>query len=308
MDWAMKFLPVGYRETERMIQEKGSRRNVHKVPVMLKYVISLLRLSYVKEGELKGILQRRNLSNNSTCKFYDAFRYLLVLVLAVFTILNIEEAQGFRFNSWPHGHRITQWNDTILNPRLLEQYATVITEKGAALDNCFGFVDGTVRPISKPGDMQRIVYNGHKRVHALKFQSVAIPNGLIANMFGPVEGRRHDAGMLHDSGLLHNLEAYAYSATGLPMCLYGDPAYPLRVHLQGPFRNPHLTPLMEAYNSSLSSVRVSVEWLFGDIIEYFKFMDFKKNLKIGMSSIGKMYIVCALLQNALSCLYGNNTF
>ena len=125
--------------------------------------------------------------------------------------------------------------------------------------------------------------------------------------FFTLEGRRHDAGMLHDSGLLHNLEAYAYSATGLPMCLYGDPAYPLRVHLQGPFRNPHLTPLMEAYNSSMSSVRVSVEWLFGDIIKYFKFVDFKKNLKIGMHSIGKMYIVCALLQNALSCLYGNNT-
>ena len=113
--------------------------------------------------------------------------------------------------------------------------------------------------------------------------------------------------MLHDSGLLQDLEAYAYSTTGVPMCLYGDPAYPLRVHLQGPFRNPHPTPLMEAYNNSMSSVRVSVEWLFGDIVDYFKFMDFKKNLKIGMSSIGKMYIVCALLQNALSCLYGNNT-
>ena len=57
----------------------------------------------------------------------------------------------------------------------------------------------------------------------------------------------------------------------------------------------------------MSSVRVFVEWLFGDIIEYFKFVDFKKNLKIGMSSIGKMYIVSALLQNALSCLYGINT-
>ena len=34
--------------------------------------------------------------------------------------------------------------------------------------------------------MQRIVYNGHKRVHGLKFQSVALPNGLIANMYGPV--------------------------------------------------------------------------------------------------------------------------
>ena len=102
------------------------------------------------------------------------------------------------------------------------------------------------------------------------------------------EGKRHDAGISADSGLPQDLEAYAYSTTGLPMCIFGDPAYPLRVHLQGPFRNPHLTPLMEAFNNSMSSVRVSVEWLFGDVIDYFKFIDFKKNLKIGMSSIGKI--------------------
>lgn len=57
----------------------------------------------------------------------------------------------------------------------------------------------------------------------------------------------------------------------------------------------------------MSSVRSSVEWLFGDIVNYFKFIDFKKNLKIGLSSVGKMYIVCALLRNALTCLYGNTT-
>ena len=85
-----------------------------------------------------------------------------------------------------YGHQITQWNPTILNSRLLEEYATAISDKGAALDNCFGFVDGTVRLISRPGEMQRIVYNRDKRVHALKFQSVATPNRLIANMFGPV--------------------------------------------------------------------------------------------------------------------------
>ena len=50
-----------------------------------------------------------------------------------------------------------------------------------------------------------------------------------------------------------------------------------------------------------------MEWFFGDIVNYFKFIDFKKNLKIGLSSIGKLYIVCAVLQNALSCLYGNLT-
>ena len=30
------------------------------------------------------------------------------------------------------------------------------------------------------------MYDGHRRVHALKFQSLAPPNGLIANMYGPV--------------------------------------------------------------------------------------------------------------------------
>ena len=68
----------------------------------------------------------------------------------------------------------------------IELYANAVSRKGAPLDNCFGFVDGTVRPISRPQRNQRIVYNGHKRVHAIKFQSVVTPNGMIANMFGPV--------------------------------------------------------------------------------------------------------------------------
>jgi len=122
-----------------------------------------------------------------------------------------------------------------------------------------------------------------------------------------VEGKRHDASMLKDSGLLHDLEQYAFSTTGTPMCIYGDPAYPLRIHLQGPFRDAVLTPQKELYNYSMSSVRTSVEWLFGDIQNYFKFIDFKKNLKVGLSSVGKMYAVSALLRNALTCLYGNET-
>ena len=73
-----------------------------------------------------------------------------------------------------------------MSPNLLQTYSEAIHEKGAALENCFGFVDGTVRPISKPGVNQRAVYNGHKRVHALKFQSLALPNGLIGHLFGPV--------------------------------------------------------------------------------------------------------------------------
>ena len=46
---------------------------------------------------------------------------------------------------------------------------------------------------------------------------------------------------------------------GQPMRIYGDPAYPLRVHLQGTFQGVALTPQMEMFNASMSSVRVSVE-------------------------------------------------
>ena len=60
-----------------------------------------------------------------------------------------------------HGrHRLTEWNDTVLNAAALRRYADAVARKGAALTNCFGFVDGTVRPISRPGQHQRIVYNG----------------------------------------------------------------------------------------------------------------------------------------------------
>ena len=65
-------------------------------------------------------------------------------------------------------------------------YNNAITAKGSPLDNCFGFIDGTVRPISKPGQNQRVFYNGYKRVHSIKFQSVALPNGINGNMYGPI--------------------------------------------------------------------------------------------------------------------------
>lgn len=88
-----------------------------------------------------------------------------------------------------HGHRLTTWNQLFLAPAWLEQYARAIHEMRCPLANCLGFIDGTIRPISRPREHQRLVYNGHKQVRSLKFQSLVIPNGLIANLFGPVEGR-----------------------------------------------------------------------------------------------------------------------
>lgn len=205
------------------------------------------------------------------------------------------------------GRLLTNLNQPWLSPVNLERFANAVFEKGAPLSNCIGFVDGTVRPVCKPGTNQRLLYNGHKKVHAIKFQSVAVPNGLVANLYGPVEGKRHDSYMLNQSDLYNQLVQYAVDTNGNVLCIYGDPAYPHRPQLQRPFQGPRITQDEKDWNTAMSKVRASVEWVFGDIINYFKFLDFKKNLKVQLSAVGKMYIVCALLQNARCCLYGSTT-
>ena len=79
-----------------------------------------------------------------------------------------------------------------------------------------------------------------------------------------------------------------------------DPAYPPRIYLQAPFRQRLLAPQMEAYNKSMNAIRCSFECVFGDIVNYFKFLDLKKKLKIGLPSRKN-------LQNALTYLYYNST-
>ena len=70
--------------------------------------------------------------------------------------------------------RLANFQQDWLSPVNLRRYADAIHEKGAALSNCWGFVDGTVRPVCRPVQLQRQLYNGHKRIHSLKFQSVAV--------------------------------------------------------------------------------------------------------------------------------------
>ena len=83
-----------------------------------------------------------------------------------------------------HGHKVLNWNHEILSPVNLQTYVNAITAEGGPLDNCFGFIDGTVRPISRPGKHQRMAISGYTPP---KFQSIALPNGIIGNLYGPVD-------------------------------------------------------------------------------------------------------------------------
>ena len=79
--------------------------------------------------------------------------------------------------------------------------------------------------------------------------------------------------MLADSRVYNELARNSFHPAGNPLCLYGDLAYPLRVHLQAPFRNAVLTQQMEDFSNSMSAVRSSVEWRFSNVFNDFKFLD-----------------------------------
>lgn len=137
-------------------------------------------------------------------------------------------------------------------------------------------------------------------------QSVVTPNGLFAHLFGPIEGRRHDAFMLGASGLSQKLRRFN-QPNGQPYVIYGDPAYGLSCNILAPYRGAQLSQQQKDFNRSMSRVRISVEWTFGKLLQYFSFVDFKRNNKVLLQPLGKYYIVAALLTNCHTCMNGSLT-
>lgn len=80
--------------------------------------------------------------------------------------------------------------------------------------------------IGQPQETQRVMYNGHKQIHLIEFQSavtfffqsVVISNGLIANLHGPFEGKWHDSTILQETAVFPDLRKIAFYK-GDPLCL-----------------------------------------------------------------------------------------
>ena len=185
-----------------------------------------------------------------------------------------------------------------------ELYAEKVTAKGAAINNIWGFVDGTLQHVCRPGQDQREYFSGHKQKHALKFQHIMLPNGLVAHSFGPFQGRRHNASMYGVSGVDTQL-AQVFARDGKQLAIYGDQAYPLCPWLYTPFGGDHLTAEQQHFNASMSPLQTAVEWGFAKLCTYFTFVNFYANLKIHLQPIGHYFQTATLLANCHTCCYGS---
>lgn len=202
----------------------------------------------------------------------------------------------------------------LLRPSELARYADAIHDRGAPLKTVFGFIDCTIRRIAHPTWWQRQAYSGHKKVHALKFQAVMLPNGIIGHLFGPFEGRRADNFLLKESKFLERIALFAHEEDwneNAPMeeryfQIFGDPAYGVGRHIMSPFSGAgERTEAEKEWNASMSAVRIEVEHGFGIVANTWPFLNAGWKMRLYSSPVGRYYRVGVLLTNCLNCMRPN---
>lgn len=168
-----------------------------------------------------------------------------------------------------------------------------------------------MRAICRPMQNQRLYYSGYKKCHAIKFQAVTTPDGLISHLAGPCPGSKGDWGMYMSSGLQQRLRTInAAQNAEERFYLYGDPAYSVTYGIISAYKalsGQRLNPVLREVNALMSSLRISVEHSFGKTMNLWSFNGFKNDLKIGLSPAAAYFIVSVLFSNIHTCIHGNQT-
>lgn len=143
-----------------------------------------------------------------------------------------------------------------LSKERLSLFARKIHEKGAPLDQCWGFIDCTICQIYRPKKWQQGCYNGYKHLHALKYSAVKSPDGLVYHLYGPWEGQRNDNVLLRESLLLDCYHEFAPD-----FYMFGDPTYSLSNVLLSPYSHltEKITDKQRMFNLAMSSCQEAVE-------------------------------------------------
>ena len=138
---------------------------------------------------------------------------------------------------------------------------------------------------------------------------ILVPDGYIACLYGPIPAKTHDAKLLRQSNLMEQLRTtMPDDNSNQPIySLYGDLAYPQSPYLLGGYRNVVNGTDEAQFNRLMSSVRITVDWGYCEIIEQWKFLDFCQAMRIFQSPVAQYYITAAFLSNLCNCMIGNKT-
>ena len=81
------------------------------------------------------------------------------------------------------GYLLTSLDQPWLSQNNVQLFAGAISNKGAALDNCWGFVDGPVRPVCRPKQDQSAVYKLPQKGACNKIPIIGYTKWIICQPF-----------------------------------------------------------------------------------------------------------------------------
>jgi hypothetical protein len=166
------------------------------------------------------------------------------------------------------------------------------------------FIDGTFNHCCKPDqreehelegtDTQRAVYSGYYAGWGLKYLHCVLGNGMIAQVWGPVDGRRHDGHLFQISQINNKLECLS-QMSGSVIEAHGDSAFPASSHTR------------KGGGWEMNRKRICVEWTIGKIVQQGASLDMSVHQQIYLNRPGALYLVGCLLTNFHTCVYGSQT-
>ena len=123
------------------------------------------------------------------------------------------------------------------------------------------------------------------------FQLVVTSKWSHRKPFVSVPGNRHDATMLRQEWV------FGFEASGKfqfpdqsTLNMYKDLAYPLHPYLTMPYCTVLISAQQSDFNYRMSKVSSSVEWGFGMGELHHSFLNLKKNNKLFLQAVGKLYM------------------
>ncbi|KAF8587963.1 hypothetical protein K439DRAFT_1658793 [Ramaria rubella] len=195
--------------------------------------------------------------------------------------------------------QLLDWDhEGVVSPAVLQSYVDALSVFGAPSRSVFGYLNCTIRQTCRPLYHQCLVYTGYKKYHGMKFQAVALPNGLIGHLSGPFCAPQNNAGVLAE----RDPPGWRFFQ------VYGDLAYSISPHIVSPFARVGILTLQEtAWNMAMGGVRISVKHVFGLVLQDWPYLNTFWKQKIFRNACGLFYQVAVILTNVHACLVPNQT-
>jgi len=218
--------------------------------------------------------------------------------------------------------------------------AAIEKQSNGVFKNVYGFVDVICQRICRPSsiivndvvvDVQRAYYCGYKGHHLLKWQGIMSPwyefiyvcklkvvlnlslswrllsfcSGILFGLSGPFLGTESDSECLQSSGVLRMLAVIAWYYE-YQFGIFGDPAYPRSPVLFKPFvAGAYISAAQRVYNYFGSRGRVTVEWFFGNVQQYWATVCKWKTMRLHAVPVPRYMRAAVFLSNCINCHYPN---